>query len=144
MIEKRYHSFVTSVDPTKWNFSSGKTWEYMIGGALIGGLSGGLAYGLATLGIPFANTASIMASSFSISIGMNVMIGGQTDASVSFGFGSYNLDSGEFGYLCKTGNKWYEDLGNGLGAMANLKDLNDNINMPVLPDMTFPSGYVIH
>lgn len=113
----------SNMDPTKWNFSSGKTWGYMIGGALIGGLSGGLAYGVATSGIPFANTASIMASSFSNSIGMKVMTGGQTDASINFGFGSYNFDKNEWGYIGKNGNKWYDDLGYGLGAMANVSDV---------------------
>src|SRR5690606_17345477 len=46
----------------------------------------------------------------------------QMDFSVSFGFGSYNFDSGEFGYLGKKGNSGLENLGYGLGAFANLSD----------------------
>lgn len=40
-----------------------------------------------------------------------------------------NFTNGAFGYLGKKGNKWYENLGYGLGAMANLADLGKAGNL---------------
>lgn len=53
-----------TANPLKWDYSSGKTWGYMAGGAVIGDLSGGAANAVATSGIPFANTAAIATGSF--------------------------------------------------------------------------------
>jgi len=39
-----------TMNPFKWDYSSGKTWGHMGGGALIGGLSGGAAAGVSALG----------------------------------------------------------------------------------------------
>jgi hypothetical protein len=113
-----------TMNPFKWDYSSGKTWGYMAGGALVGGLSGGYASSIATSGMPFANTAAIMGGSFMNSVGMNIVTGGQTPVSMSFGIASYNFTSGEWGYLGKKGNKWYENVGYGLGAIANFSDIS--------------------
>ncbi|MBN1185839.1 MAG: hypothetical protein JXB49_26395, partial [Bacteroidales bacterium] len=110
-------------DPTMWDYNSGKTWGYMLGGAVVGGVSGGLAYGVATSGIPFANTAAIMTGSFTNSVGMNIVTGGQTPVSISFGVASYNFTSGDWGYLGKKGNSALENIGYGLGALANVADI---------------------
>lgn len=70
-----------------------------------------------------ANTASIASASFSYSLGMNVLTGGQVPISVSLGGVSYDFSNGKFGYLGKKGNKWYENIGYGLGTLANLEDI---------------------
>jgi hypothetical protein len=75
-----------------------------------------------------ANTMGIMGGSLMNSIGMAAVTGGQTPVSISFGVASYDFTNNEWGYLGKKGNKWYENVGYGLGALANLKDLNDIIN----------------
>ncbi len=115
-------------NPGDWDYQSGKTWGYIGGGALVGGLSARLAYNVATSGIAFSNTASIATGSFTNSVGMNLVTGGQTDISIGFGFGSYNFSNGELGYLGKKGNNTLENIGYGLGAMADLADINQLIN----------------
>jgi RHS repeat-associated protein len=109
-------------NPTKWDYSSGKTWGYMIGGAIVGGISGGVANSIATSGVAGANTLAIMAGSAINSVGTFAYTGGQTDLSVFFGIGSFNFSTGEFGYLGKSGNSFMENLGYGLGAVANVSD----------------------
>ncbi len=96
---------------------------YIFGGAAIGGLSGALGAEIAASGVFMANTTSIMAGSYMNSAGMAVLSGGMIQPSVSFGFGSYNFGTGEFNYLFDGDNKWYEDLGYGLGAIANISDI---------------------
>jgi RHS repeat-associated protein len=107
---------------TKWDYGSGKTWGYMFGGAVVGGVSGLAGAAVATSGIPMANTLSIMTSSFVNSVGTSMYTGGQTPISMSFGAFSYDFTNGKFGYLGKGGNKWYENMGYAFGAMANLSD----------------------
>ena len=75
---------------------------------------------VAASGIPMANTLSIMGSSLVNSTGMFFVTGGQTPISISFGVASYDFTNNTFGYLGKKGNKWYENLGYGLGALAKL------------------------
>jgi hypothetical protein len=70
-----------------------------------------------------ANTLGFMTSSFINSDGTWTYTGGQTPISVSFGVASYDFTNGTFGYLGKKGNKWYENLGYGLGALANISDI---------------------
>ena len=96
---------------------------YVLGGAIIGSHSAGLAMSIAAASIPFAATLSIMAGSFSSSIGMYFLSGGKTSISMSFGVASYNFSSGEFGYLGKKGNSFMENFGYGLGAIANINDI---------------------
>lgn len=69
-----------------------------------------------------ANTAAIAGASFINSVGTHLYTGGQTSISMSFGVASYDFTNSTFGYLGKKGNKWYENLGYGLGALANSAD----------------------
>jgi RHS repeat-associated protein len=112
-----------TLSPFQWDYSSGKTWGYMAGGAIAGGASGYLGGVIATSGIPFANTAAIAGASLTNSVGTYIYTGGQTDISMSFGIGSYNFSTGELGYLGKKGNSFIENLGYGFGALANVSDL---------------------
>ena len=109
--------------PWEWDYSSGRTWGYMLGGAIVGGLSGCAGAVIATSGIPFANTLSLITSSYINSFGTNFYTGGMTPISISFGFASYNITDNEWSWLFKSGNKWYENIGYGLGAMSNLSDI---------------------
>ena len=109
-------------NPGKWDYSSGKTWGYMFGGAVVGGVSGYAGWAIAGSGIPMANTVAIAGSSLINSVGTWAYTGGQTPISMSFGVASYDFTNGTFGYLGKKGNAWYENLGYGLGAVANLTD----------------------
>jgi RHS repeat-associated protein len=84
-------------NPAKWDFNNGKTWKYMAGGALVGGVSAGIGASIASAGGFMANTMGIVASSFINSVGTAVYTGGQTDVGVSFGMGSYSFDKG----ICK-------------------------------------------
>ena len=110
-------------NPVNWEWGSGKTWGYMIGGGLVGGLSAWAGTAVTASGIPFANTLGIVASSSLNSIGTYVYSGGQTDLSIGFGFASYNITKNEWGYLGKEGNSTLENIGYGLGALANVQDL---------------------
>ena len=69
-----------------------------------------------------------MSASFVNSVGTNFYTGGAMPVSINFGVASYDLTNNSWGYLGKKGNKWYENLGYGLGAMANLMDINQLIN----------------
>lgn len=109
-------------DPTKWNWNSGRTWSYIIGGGIVGGASAGLGAEIASAGGFMANTSAIIAGSFTNSFGMQMVTGGQSDLIVNFGIGSFNFNTGEFGYLGKKGNSLIENIGYGLGAVANLQD----------------------
>ena len=108
--------------PWRWNYRSGTTWGYMAGGAVGGFLSGWAGGAIASSQIPMANTASIMFSSSINSIGTSLYTGGRTPVSVSFGFASYDFTNNSWEHLFKVGNTWYENLGYGLGAMANASD----------------------
>ncbi len=110
-------------NPANWDYSSGKTWGYMAGGLVVGGLSGYVGGAIAASEIPMANTLGIAGASLTNSIGTNIYTGGQTDISVSLGVASYNFSSGDFGYLGKQGNSIMQDIGYGLGAVANAADI---------------------
>jgi hypothetical protein len=109
-------------NPTKWDYSSSKTWGYMLGGAVVGGISGAFGASIATSGGFMANTMGIMGASFMNSVGMHMVTGGQTPVSIGFGVASYDLTNNEWGYLGKKGNSALENIGYGLGALANLSD----------------------
>jgi len=113
-----------TLNPFKWDYSSGKTWGYMLGGAVVGGLSAGVGSVISTSGVPFANTLAIMGGSLTNSVGTWMYTGGQTDITMSLGFGSINFTTGKFSTF-STKNSWYENLGYGLGALANLRDINN-------------------
>ena len=70
----------------------------MFGGAAIGGGSAYLGGVIGGAGIPMANTASIASASFSYSLGMNVLTGGQVPISVSLGGVSYDFSNGKFAF----------------------------------------------
>jgi YD repeat protein len=131
-------------NPTKWDYSAGKTWGYMLGGAFVGGVSGCLGGAVAASGMPMANTFGLITSSFVNSVGTHIYTGGQTPVSINFGFASYNITNNEWGYLGKKGNKWYENLGYGLGAMANLSDVNQLINSTPATLYTDDSDFISH
>ena len=95
---------------------------YILGGAAIGGLSGYAAGTIAASGGVMANTMAITYSSLFNTMAMSGMSGGKTDVSVSFGAGSYNFSSGEWGYLGKDGNSTLQNIGYGFGALGNLTD----------------------
>ncbi len=112
-----------TANPFKWDYSSGKTWGYMGAGALVGGLSGGAANAVATSGTAFANTVAIMTGSYLNAFGTAIYTGGQTDVSIGFGVATYNLSQKEWGYLGKKGNSTLQNIGYGLGAIANAGDV---------------------
>ncbi|HOU97505.1 MAG TPA: FG-GAP-like repeat-containing protein [Bacteroidales bacterium] len=132
------------MNPIEWDYNSGKTWGYMLGGAVVGGVSGYFGYAVATSGMPMANTAGLMAGSFTNSVGMNMVTGGQTPVSVSFGVASYNFDNNEWGYLGKKGNSTLENIGYGFGALANLADINQVINSTQAKLYTDESDFISH
>lgn len=110
-------------NPAKWDYNSSTTWKYMLGGAVVGGLSGAAGYAAATSGLPGANTAAIAVGSFSNSFGMHLVSGGRLPVSISAGLASYNISSGELGFLGAAGNSTMENIGYGLGALANVSDV---------------------
>lgn len=110
-------------NPFEWNFGSGKTWGYMLGGAVVGGVSGAIGAGISSSGIAFANTLAIVNSSIWYSVGTAMYTNGATDVSVNFGFASYNFSQQEWGYLGKKGNSFADNLGYTLGAIQNVADL---------------------
>lgn len=110
------------LNPAKWDWSSGRTWGSVIGGALIGGASGGLGSMIANSGAVFANTGALVFGSFTNSIGMAALTGGQMSPGVSFGIVSYDFNSREVGYLGKKGNGFLGNLGYSLGLLANVQD----------------------
>jgi len=118
-----------TLNPLDWDYSSGKTWGYMAGGAVVGAASGGIANTVATSGIVGANTAAIVTGSYINSVGTAIYTGGQTDVSVSFGIGSFNMSNGQVRGLwnwsdLSTGEK----IGFSLGALANIQDVFAGLN----------------
>lgn len=110
-------------NPLSWDYSSGRTWGYMLGGAVVGGFSGAVGAGISTSGIPFANTVAIVNSSLVNSIGTALYTAAATDVTVSFGLASYNFTDNEWGFLGKKGNSFGDNLGYTFGAIANIGDI---------------------
>ena len=110
-------------NPIKWNYSD--NWGYILGGAIVGAISGYIGGSLASLQIPMSNTIGIMGGSLVNSVGTWGYTEGKTEISISFGAASFNFNRGSFGYLFKKGNSTIENIGYGLGAMANLADLGE-------------------
>lgn len=110
-------------DAKGYDMGDWQTYGYIIGGATIGGFSGEYGAEIATSGGFMANTSALLFSSYSYSMGMAAMSGGMIQPSINFGFGSFNFGTGDFNYLFDGNNKWYEDLGYGLGALANFSDI---------------------
>jgi hypothetical protein len=129
------------MNPLKWD--NPRTFGYVLGGAIIGGLSGAAGGAIAASGMPFANTAGIVTSSFFNSVGMAMLTNGQMPASIGFGFGSYSLQSGGVDYLGEKGNSFLTNLGFGFGAMANLQDVVAGVN-GINATYKAESGRVVH
>lgn len=112
-------------NPIKWDWSSGKTWGYMLGGAVVGAGSAYLGATVAATGAAFSNTGALVIGSFSNSLGMAVVTGGQTSVGVNFGIASFDFDSEEAGYIGKKGNRLMGNFGYALGTLTNLSDYVD-------------------
>lgn len=95
---------------------------YIVGGAAIGALSGGVGAAIGSSGGILASTSAIVFSSAISSVGFSALSGGAVDPVISFGAGSYNFKTGELGYLGKKGNSVMQNVGYGLGALANVSD----------------------
>ena len=102
----------------------------VIGGGVVGGLSswGGMA--IAEAGFSFCNTISLAASSFSYSVGMygtGLVAGFDYDLTMNFGACSVSFSPDDnkwsFGYPFKKGNSLMDNIGYGLGAIANMSDI---------------------
>ena len=111
-------------NPANWDYSSGKTWGYMAGGAIVGGISGYFGGMIAATEIPMSNTLGIMGASLVNSVGTSIYTGGQTDISISFGVGSFNFNTGKFNGIWNWNNiSTMEKIGYSLGAILNSIDL---------------------
>ncbi|MGQ1889970.1 hypothetical protein ACT29H_05965 [Thermophagus sp. OGC60D27] len=96
----------------------------MLGGAAIGGFSGYLGGTIAAGGGFMANTSAIMVSSSFNSMWMIALSGGQMSPSISFGFGSFNFETGEFRSIFDWKDlSTMEKIGYGLGTFANASDV---------------------
>ncbi len=127
-----------------WDFSSGKTWGYMLGGAVVGGLSGYVGGAVAAADIPMANTLGIAGASLTNSVGTFMYTGGQTDISVSFGLGTYNFSNNTWdGIWNWNENSTLENIGYTFGALANIQDLAAlNMGGPVdYNSLKHPTGH---
>jgi len=123
-------------------------WAYGYASNVITGISIAASAGVAGSGIAFANTASIMTGSFTHSLGMHMLTGGQTDVSVSFGLGTYNLSSGEFRSIFNWKDlSTIEKVGYGLGALANFQDfmgLGERIDVTLASEKDLTENWHSH
>ncbi|MBM0654727.1 sugar-binding protein [Capnocytophaga genosp. AHN8471] len=130
-------------NPIKWNYSV-DTFAHILSGVVIGALSGYVGGAIATSQIPMANTLGIAGGSIVNSLGTYVYTEGKTDISISFGAASYNFTQGSFGYLGKKGNSFLENVGYGLGALANLADINLLFNSTPATLYTDDTDFISH
>ena len=113
-----------TMNPFKWDYSSGKTWAYMGAGALVGAASGYIGGQVAAAGGVFANTSALVVSSTLNSMGTAAYTGFQTDVSMNFGIGSFNLSKGELTGIWNWGElSTTEKIGYSLGTLANVSDI---------------------
>lgn len=133
------------MNPFKWDYSSGKTWGYMFGGAVVGGASGYIGGAVAAEGGFMANTMGLVTGSYVNSVGTHIYTGGQTDVSINFGIGSYNMSRNELRGLWNWGDlSTGEKIGYSLGALANLADINQAINSTDATLYTDDSDLISH
>ena len=112
-----------------WDFKNGSTWSYMLGGALVGSVSGAIGGVIVSSGAPMANTLAIVVSSSINSMGTAIYNGGMTGVSASFGAGSYSFTDGSFrGIWDWKDLNTMEKIGYTAGSMANLQDAVVNVN----------------
>lgn len=116
------------LNPMKWDFKSGKTWRYMIGGYYTGVYASYIGGLIMASSIPFANTIGIMASSLVSSMGTHIYTNGETPISISFGAASYDITNNKWNYLGKEGNSTLLNVGYALGGLGNLSDLLIGLN----------------
>jgi hypothetical protein len=96
----------------------------IVGGGMIGGFSGHIGGIMTNGGGLMSNTAGIMVNSYTNSMGMSAISGGEVDPSISFGFGSYNFRTGGFRSIFKWNDlSKGEKIGYSFGALANLNDV---------------------
>ena len=112
-----------SYNPTKWNYSSAKTWGYMLCGGIVGGISGYAGAAISQAGFAGSNTLGILASSGINSLGTHAYTLGATPIVLNAGILSYDFTNREFGYLGKKGNSALDNWGYALGALANVSDV---------------------
>ncbi|QEC40970.1 DUF6443 domain-containing protein [Pseudobacter ginsenosidimutans] len=96
---------------------------YIFKGAVIGGAAGYAGASVAAAGGFMANTFGIMISSTFNSMGMTVMSNGMVSPTMSLGFASLDMGTGEFNYLGKRGNSFLANVGFTFGALANVSDI---------------------
>lgn len=133
-----------TMNPFNWNYSSGKTWGYMAAGAIVGGVSGGLAKGVATSGVAFANTQALFVGSVINGMGTHMYTGGKSDLVINFGVSSFNFTTGEFGYLFKKGNTFMNNLGYLFGTLANVSDVLAGLKPKIVQLNTENSDAIMH
>ena len=115
-------------NPIDWNWSSGNTYAYMIGGAAVGGVSSGVGAYIASSNVVFSNTFGIMTASTINSAGIWLYTNGNSDFTMSFGIASYNFTQNEWSYIGKDGNSILENIGFAIGAIANISDMYEFVS----------------
>lgn len=114
-------------NPLQWDYSSGRTWGMIGGGAVIGGLSTYLGMSVANAGGLFPELAGMVSGSYSYSFAMSAMTGWRTpvslsipflsydisqrEVSLSWGPAGYNITRGRFSWIGKKDNTVDENLG---------------------------------
>lgn len=106
-----------------YDFSNWQTYGYMLGGAAVGFASGYVGATVCAGGGFMANTAGLIGSSMVNMAGTTMLSGGSYIAPISFGAASFDLMTGEWGYLGKKGNFPWQNIGYAFGALANLQDV---------------------
>ena len=119
-------------NPIEWNWSSGNTYAYMIGGAVVGGVSSGIGAYIAGSNVVFSNTFGIMAASAINSAGTWLYTNGNSDFTMSFGIASYNLTQNKWGYIGKKGNSILQNIGFAMGSIANISDMYEFVSWDLL------------
>ena len=119
-------------NPIEWNWSSGNTYAYMIGGAVVEGVSSGIGAYIAGSNVVFSNTLGIMAASAINSAGTWLYTNGNSDFTMSFGIASYNLTQNKWGYIGKKGNSILQNIGFAMGSIANISDMYEFVSWDLL------------
>ena len=104
------------------------TYGYMLGGAAVGFASGYVGATVCAGGGFMANTAGLIGSSMVNMAGTTMLSGGSYIAPISFGAASFDLMTGEWGYLGKKGNFPWQNIGYAFGALANVQDVVAGVN----------------
>ena len=111
-----------------YDFSNWQTYGYMLGGAAVGFASGYVGATVCAGGGFMANTAGLIGSSMVNMAGTTMLSGGSYIAPISFGAASFDLMTGEWGYLGKKGNFPWQNIGYAFGALANVQDVVAGVN----------------